>query len=72
MYPVSNAFLTAVKDKTRKDEAVTAFVERLREMDSVSDEFDEDLWYGMVDTITVHKDGSAAVWFKGGAEINVK
>ena len=55
-----------------KDEAVTAFVERLREMDSVSDEFDEDIWYGMVDTMTVHKDGSAAVRFKGGAEINVK
>lgn len=55
-----------------KDEAVAAFIERLREMDSVSDEFDEDLWCGMVDTMTVQKDGSATVRFKGGAEIIVK
>ena len=55
-----------------KDEAVAAFIERLREMESVSDDFDEDLWCGMVDTMTVQKDGSATVRFKGGAEITVK
>lgn len=54
-----------------KDEAVTAFIEKLRETDSVSEDFDENLWGGMVETMTVHKDGSVTFRFKGGAEVDV-
>ncbi len=54
-----------------KDEAVTAFIEKLRGMEAACADFDEDLWDGMVDTMTVHKDGSVTFRFKGGAEVDV-
>ena len=55
-----------------KDEAVAAFIQRLRGMEGSCEKFDENLWGGLVDTMTVHQDGSATFLFKGGAEIDVK
>lgn len=54
-----------------KNDAVDAFIGKLRNMDSVADEFDENLWGGMVDSVTVHKDGSVTFRFKGGATVDV-
>jgi site-specific DNA recombinase len=55
-----------------KNDAVDAFVEKLRNMDYAAEEFDENLWGGMVDSVVVHKDGSVTFQFKGGATVDVK
>lgn len=55
-----------------KNDAVDAFIEKLQKMDSVADEFDEDLWGGMVESVIVHKDGSVTFQFKVGATVDVK
>ena len=59
--------------KTAKASEVTIgeFIKTLQGMDGVMTEFKEKVWNGMVESLTVYKDGGKKVRFKGGVEISV-
>ena len=54
--------------KSRRDR-VEAFIENLRKQDSIISEFDEQLWYGLVDYVTVNSETDVRFTFKDGTVI---
>ena len=48
------------------------FIRRLRELDGVIEEFDEDFWCGLADSVTVVSKNKAVVRFRGGMEVEVR
>lgn len=63
--------LINIRNARAKEEAVKGMIETLRSMDGVGSEFDEALWCGMAESMTVYADGKVTVRFKGGAEVSV-
>ena len=49
--------------KVRRDK-INIFIEDLKSNDKLIDEFDEKLWYVMVDKIVVHEDGNIEFKFR--------
>jgi len=48
------------------------FLERLTGCSELVTEFDEELWYSTVDSVTVYKDGRMVFAFRDGKKITVK
>ncbi len=53
------------------DQILGNFIEMLQEMDGCITEFEDRLWAGTVESMTIHEKGKATVRFKGGIEIDV-
>ena len=51
---------------------INALETAIRNMDGAAAEFDEDLWTGMVETVTVQRDGSLTFTFIGAGEVRVE
>lgn len=60
-----------IADSKTKRKSVESFIHTLRKMDKTFDEFDEDLWVCLVESVTVNTDGSKVFVFKSGYEIKV-
>ncbi len=58
-----------ITDKKSRGEAVEAFVSELGRQDGLIADFDERLWYSLVDFATVYSENDVRFTFKNGAEI---
>jgi hypothetical protein len=58
-----------ITDKKARGEAVEAFVSELGRQDGLIADFDERLWYGLVDFGTVYSENDVWFTFKNGTEI---
>lgn len=64
--------LTAViADKQAKSEIIGSFVKTIKKMDGMVETFDEGLWGGMIEYVTVFNKKKVTFTFKGGIEITV-
>ena len=59
------------QDRLVKRESISRFITELGRSDGLLDDFDEGLWYAMVESVTVHFEKEVAVTFKDGSEIRV-
>ncbi len=51
---------------------VESFIRQLRELDGVIKEFDDELWCGLADSMTIVSKKKAVVRFRGGMEAEVR
>lgn len=58
-----------IQELKLKREVIKAYIVRLAEQDHILTEFDEDLWIGLVDHVTVYTKDNVRVTFKDGTEI---
>ena len=56
---------------TARKERIRRFLDELKDIGEIVDEFDENLWHATVDNLTVHTDSKIAVMFRDGTEISV-
>ena len=61
----------AITEKQAKKEQIERFLAELERQDGVSTEFDENLWYSLVDFVTVFNKEDIRFTFKNGTEIKV-
>ena len=55
-----------------KRESISRFISELEQCDGLLTEYDEALWYEVVESMTVHSESDIAVTFKDGSEIRVE
>ena len=60
------------QEQASKREIIQRFLADLNQQDGLLDEFDEELWYATVESITVQVNGTTAVNFKDGSTINIE
>jgi site-specific DNA recombinase len=60
----------SIADKQAHKEMVEQFITELSKHDAVT-EFSEDLWYSLIDFVTVHTKDDIRVTFKNGTEIRL-
>lgn len=58
-----------ITDKKARGEAVESFIAELGRQDGLIADFDERLWYSLVDSATVYSENDVRFTFKNGAEI---
>jgi len=58
-----------IKEDKRK--AIIAFAEKLKKMESIIDEWDDNIWCYMVEKAIVFKDGTIKFIFKNGCQISI-
>jgi hypothetical protein len=58
-----------ISERKARGEMMDAFIAELQRQDGLINEFDERLWYTLVDFATVHKESDVRFTFKNGAEI---
>lgn len=61
----------AITEKQAKKESIEMFLTELKKQDDVVTEFDENLWYSLVDYVTVFNKEDVRFTFKDGTEIKV-
>ena len=61
----------AITEKQAKKEQIERFLAELEQQDGVTTEFDENLWYSLVDFVTVFNKEDIRFTFKNGTEIKV-
>lgn len=61
----------AITEKQAKKEQIEMFLAELEQQDGVTTEFDENLWYSLVDFVTVFNKEDICFTFKDGTEIKV-
>lgn len=75
-YEEAKQRLDAVSDEKQaraaKRENISRFLADLRQRDGLLAEFDEELWYATVDTVTVRSEREVSFAFKGGNEITTR
>jgi DNA invertase Pin-like site-specific DNA recombinase len=75
-YETAKRRLDAIADEKQaraaKRESISRFLTDLKRLDGLLAEFDEELWYATVDTMTVRLECEAIVTFKNGTEIKVQ
>ncbi len=75
-YETAKRRLDAIADEKQaraaKRESISRFLTDLKRLDGLLAEFDEELWYATVDTMTVRLEREAIVTFKNGTEIKVQ
>ena len=59
----------AITEKQAKKEQIERFLVELERQDGVATEFDENLWYSLVDFVTVFNKEDVRFTFKDGTEI---
>ena len=59
------------QERATKREIILRFLADLEQQNGTLAEFDEQLWYATVESITVHSEGNIAVTFKNGSAVNV-
>lgn len=57
--------------RAAKHECISRFISDLEQCGGLLAEFDEELWYETVETVTVHSESDVVVTFKDGSEISV-
>jgi len=60
------------QERVAKRESILRFLNELRQRDSITEAFDEDLWNTTVETATVDCSGGIAFLFKNGTEIKIQ
>jgi hypothetical protein len=74
-YEAANARLGEIEaqrlERTAKRAEITRFLKTLVRGGDLVTEFDEELWYITVDSITVHADGRLTVKFRDGSEVEI-
>jgi DNA invertase Pin-like site-specific DNA recombinase/regulator of replication initiation timing len=60
-----------ISERKARGEMMDAFIAELQKQDGVITEFDERLWYTLVDFATVYKESDVRFTFKNGVEIQV-
>ena len=66
--------MSALADNSEKDalaERIRNFIDRLMELDGEQTIFDEMLWGGIMEHMTVYEKGKATFTFVGGIEVTV-
>ena len=75
-YETAKRRLDAIADEKQaraaKRESISRFLTDLKRLDGLLAEFDEELWYATVDTMTVRLECEAIVTFKNGTEIKIQ
>jgi len=75
-YETAKRRLDAIADEKQaraaKRESISRFLTDLKRLDGLLAEFDEELWYATVDTMTVRLEREAIVTFKNGTEIKIQ
>lgn len=61
----------AITEKQASKEKIEMFLAELKKQDDVVTEFDESLWYSLVDYVTVFNKEDVRFTFKDGTEISV-
>ena len=62
---------SAITEKQAKKEQIEMFLAELERQDGVATEFDENLWYSLIDFVTVFNKEDVRFTFKDGTEIKV-
>ena len=58
--------------RAAKRESISQFLADLKQRDGIVETFDEELWYAIVDSVTVDSAGNLTFSFKNGMEIKVQ
>lgn len=59
-------------ERNAKRTKMAMFLDRLTGCGNLVTEFDEEIWYSTVDSVTVYKDGRMVFAFRDGKKITVK
>lgn len=58
-------------ERTAKKTKIRLFMENLNQHDELVTDFDEELWYSTVDSVTVHKDKAMTFTFRDGRQVEI-